>query len=310
MILVTGGAGFIGSHVCEALVEQGERVRVLDDLSAGKHENLASISGKVDFVKADVRDAQAVLRAMEGVRGVIHLAALVTVFESVDKPEHTHDVNVTGTFNVINAARLKGAKKIVFASSCAIYGEGDGSPMREDRLPEPGSPYAASKLAGEHYIRVFAWLYGLSGVSLRFFNVYGPRQDPSSPYSGVISKFAHDAFSGRNPVIFGDGLQTRDFVYVKDVAQAILSALYSRSAGSGEALNIGTGRETSILSLAETLSGVSGKKVTPAFSPARAADVRRISANIEKARTLLGFVPAHSLESGLSSLWEYLRSKS
>lgn len=310
MILVTGGAGFIGSHVCEALVDRGERVRVLDDLSAGKPENLASISEKIDFVKCDVRDAEAVLRAMAGVKGVIHLAALVTVFESVDRPEHTHDVNVTGTFNVINAARLKGAKKIVFASSCAIYGEGDGSPMTEDRLPEPGSPYAASKLAGEHYIRVFAWLYGLNGVSLRFFNVYGPRQDPLSPYSGVISKFAHDVFSGKNPVIFGDGLQTRDFVYVKDVAQAILSALYRPSVGSGEAVNIGTGNETSILSLVETLSRVSGKKVAPSFSPPRAADVRRISANIEKASKLIGFDPAHTLESGLSSLWDYLKSMS
>ncbi len=306
MILVTGGCGFIGSHVCEALVERGEKIRVLDDLSAGKLENIEPVRGSVQFVNDDIRDPDALSDAMKGVSRVIHLAALVTVFESVDRPERTHGVNTTGAFNAVNAARKAGVKRIVFASSCAVYGEGDGEPLREDRLPAPGSPYAASKLHGEHCVSVFAGLYGVSGVSLRFFNVYGPRQDPSSPYSGVISRFADDAFHGRAPQVFGDGLQSRDFVYVKDVAAAILAALDSKIVGRGEVINVGTGVETSILSLVKTLGEVSGKSITPVFAPPRAADVRRICADISLARNLLGFTPRHTLKSGLENLWAHL----
>jgi nucleoside-diphosphate-sugar epimerase len=305
LYLVTGGAGFIGSHIAEALLAAGHRVRVMDNLSTGHERNLAGLD--VEFVRADVRDREAVLAAAAGADGVFHEAALVSVPESVEKPEENHEINITGTLNVLLAARRSGVRRVVLASSAAIYGENPELPKREDMLPEPLSPYAIGKLAGEYYLGVFAGLYGLQTVSLRYFNVYGPRQDPRSMYSGVISKFSDVLAAGGTPTVFGDGGQTRDFVFVKDVARANLLAMATERAGRGEVFNIGTGRRVSLLDLLATLAGILGRTVQPVLAPPRAGDIRHSVSDISRAAAVLGFTPATPLSEGLRALVEYNR---
>jgi len=230
--LITGGAGFIGSHLVEALIERGERVRVLDDFSTGRRENLAAVADHIELLEGDVADPEIAERAVAGCDYVLHLAAIASVQASLKAPRHTHRVNVDGTLNVLDAAQRAGVRRVVFASSAAVYGDHTALPLREELPPRPLSPYAASKAVGEAYCCAFHASYSLPTVALRFFNVYGPRQDPASPYSGVISIFAARMARGECPVIYGDGKQTRDFVYVADVVRAMLLA-YERETAIG-----------------------------------------------------------------------------
>lgn len=301
-VLVTGGCGFIGSHLCEALVARGERVRVLDDLSTGRLENIAGFRDRIDLVIGSVADAEVVGRAMEGVGRVFHEAALVSVFDSVARPEVNHEVNVTGTFNVLKAARACGVRRVVMASTAAVYGNDPEVPKHESMTPSPESPYAVGKITGEYYLRLFHSLYGLETVALRYFNVYGPRQDPGSAYSGVISRFTEVLRRGGEPTVFGDGGQTRDFVYVGDVVAANLLAMDSPEVGRGESINIATGRTVTLLALLDELAGLIGRPVHPEFKPARAGDIRDSAASIGLARRKLGFAPSVDLRDGLSRL--------
>lgn len=305
-ILITGGAGFIGSHIAEALLAEGHQVRVFDNLSSGHLHNLDHLKGRVEFVRGDVRDRAAIGAAMQGMSHCFHEAALVSVFESVEKPFDNHDINMTGTLNVLQAARDAGTKRVVFASSAAIYGNDPELPKRETMRPQPASPYAAGKITGEYYLSIFAQLYGVQTVSLRYFNVFGPRQDPKSMYSGVISKFTDDVKAGRTPTIFGDGQQTRDFVFVKDVAQANLKAMFGERVGAGEACNVATGQTASLLDMVRVLGELTGRSITPTFKDARKGDIQHSSADIAKARQLLGYEPKFTLKSGLQLLLQSL----
>jgi UDP-glucose 4-epimerase len=300
--LITGGCGFIGSHIAEELVKDGAEVRVYDDLSSGYKHNIEAFADRVEFIEADVRDAERLVEASRDVDGIFHEAALVSVFESVEKPEANHEINITGTMNVLQAARKNNVKRVLVASSAAIYGNDPALPKREDMLPVPESPYALAKICDEHYLSVFHKLYGIETVSLRYFNVYGPRQDPSSMYSGVISKFNDVLAKGEQPTIFGDGLQSRDFVFVKDVARANLLAMRSDRVGKGEVFNIATGRRVDLLELLETLGKVYGLKPEPVFKEARKGDVKHSQADVSKAGEVLGYEPKYSLLDGLKAL--------
>lgn len=304
-VLVTGGAGFIGSHLVEALAADGAEVRVFDNLSSGRAENLADVRGRVDLIVGDIRSPEQLAAAMGGVGTVVHLAALVSVADSVERPAENYEINVQGTVNVLEAARAAGARRVVLASSAAVYGNDPALPKREDMPPAPASPYAAAKLADEYIARVHAELYGLETVSLRFFNVYGPRQDPSSPYSGVISRFTDALARGEAPRVFGDGLQTRDFVYVRDVAEAIRLAATSPQVGRGEVLNVGTGRASSLMDVLAALTPLAGRAAPPVFEPPRPGDVRHSVADISRIRERLGFVPTVALADGLAELWRH-----
>jgi len=304
--LITGGCGFIGSHVAESLVSGGNRVRIYDNLSSGYEKNISAIRKKAEFIKADIRDLSAVTSAMSGVDYVFHGAALVSVFDSVKLPRDNHDINITGTLNVLTAARDKGVKRVVFASSAAVYGNNPELPKREDMKPEPESPYGLAKVAAEHYLAVFAKLYGLETVGLRFFNAYGPRQDPGSLYSGVISKFVKSMMDGSNPAVFGDGKQTRDFVFVDDVVQATVLAMHSAGIGKGDVFNIGSGFQTSLLDLLKVLKELSGKTFDIEFYEARAGDLKYSSADITLAKQKLLFTPRHDIRTGLKKLLNYI----
>lgn len=305
--LVTGGCGFIGSHICEALVAEGHSVRILDNLSSGNMQNVEHLKGKVEVIIEDICHPAEVEKAANGVDYIFHEAALVSVFDSVDRPELNHDVNLTGTFNVMQAARKHSVKRVVMASSAAIYGNDPALPKTELMRPQPESPYAIGKIVGEYYLRVYSQLFGVQAVSLRYFNVYGPRQNPKSFYSGVISKFTDDIKNGRTPTIFGDGQQTRDFVFVKDVVQANLLAMHSDEAGHGEAFNVGTGRNVSLLDLLGILGELTGKQISPVFKPARAGDIRHSVSDISAAKRDLGYAPAFSLKQGLGELLKWMK---
>ncbi len=300
--LITGGAGFIGSHIAEELLKDGHGVRILDNLSSGYEKNLDGLD--VELVEADIRDREALAGAMKDVAGVFHEAAMVSVPQSVDEPLECNEINVTGTLNVLLAARDAGVKRVLLASSAAVYGNDPELPKHEAMLPETVSPYALGKLAGEHYLRVFAELYNVETVALRYFNVFGPRQDPGSMYSGVISKFVDVLRANGTPTIFGDGEQTRDFVYVKDVVRANLLAMRSEDAGRGEVFNIGTGQRTSLLELLTTLGGIFGREVSPEFAAERAGDIRHSVSDISRAKEVLGYAPQATLEEGLRALVE------
>jgi len=299
--LVTGGAGFIGSHLVEALVERGERVRVLDDFSTGRRDNLRAVSGEIEVVEGDVAAPDVASRAVAGCDYVFHLAAISTVQGSLEDPQGTHRVNAGGTWNVLNAAREAGVQRVVFTSSAAVYGDHTALPLGEQLAPRPLSPYAADKVAGEMYCRAFQASYGLSTVVLRFFNVYGPRQDPSSPYSGVISIFAARMARGERPTIFGDGKQTRDFVYVADVVRSLLLACEHEGA-SGGVFNVAGCLQTSVLRLAEELNRALGTELAPGFGPPREGEVRLSQGDTSRVRQLLGWEPQVSLREGLSAL--------
>ena len=304
--LVTGGAGFIGSHLCQRLCAEGHTVRVLDDLSTGRRENLAEILGEIEFVEGDIRDAALLAEVVQQVDCILHHAAIVSVPASVEQPLVEQEVNAVGTLRLLEAARQAGVGRVVFPSSASVYGNNPQMPKREDMLPEPESPYAVSKVMAEYYARVYSQLYGLEVVGLRYFNVFGPRQVPSSPYSGVISIFVARMRAGESPTVCGDGHQSRDFVYVGDVVEANMRA--STTPGvAGRIYNIGCGRSASLLELIAAINQVLGTELVPMFAPPRAGDIRFSSADISRARTELGYEPRVGFVEGLErtiAAWE------
>jgi len=302
---ITGGCGFIGSHLAEELIGKGQSVVIYDNLSSGFEKNIAHFREKCDFIKGDIRDDQLLTKSMKGADYVFHLAALVSVFDSVNRPEDNNSINITGTLNALLAAKTNEVKRVVMASSAAVYGNDPELPKVEKMLPLPESPYATAKITGEYYMRIFASLYDVETVSLRFFNVFGPRQDPSSMYSGVISKFADALKMNEIPKIFGDGKQTRDFVYVKDLVQAILLAMHSDKVGKGEVFNVATGKTTGLIELLEVLNNILNLDIKPEFDEPRAGDIRHSYASIDKAREVLGYDPCFSLKEGLEELVAY-----
>ncbi len=300
--LVTGGAGFIGSHIVDRLLADGQQVRVLDNFSSGKRENLPP-GNEVEIIEGDVGDFDTVRKAMEGVDTVFHEAAIASVPDTIRDPLSSARVNYIGTVNVLEAARQAGARRVVFADSAAVYGDLPGLPKQEDMPVKPLSPYATDKLASEDACRVYHHLYGLETVCLRYFNVFGPRQDPSSPYSGVISIFSDALKSDRQPVIFGDGEQTRDFVYVADVVEANIRAATAAGA-AGHAINIATGSTITVNDMLKTICSLQGAKFDPEYKPTREGDIRHSCADISKARELLQWQPVVTFEEGLKKLFE------
>ncbi len=297
--LVTGGAGFIGSHIAAALIERGARVRVIDDLSTGHRENVAEIGGDVDFIQASLTDQKAVSRALQDVELVFHQAAIPSVPRSVAMPTETHEASVNATFSLLLAARDKKVRRLVYAASSSAYGDQPELPKREDMKPDPLSPYAVAKLVGEYYCQVFSRVYGLETVSLRYFNVFGPRQDPGSQYSGVISRFMDALLNGKQPVIYGDGEQSRDFTYISNVVDANLRAAESGSA-VGQVINIANGERVTINQVFEMVKKLTGRTdVQAEYAPARTGDVRDSLADLNLARSLLGYSPRVGLEEGL-----------
>ena len=306
LCLVTGGAGFIGSHLVEALTAAGRRVRVLDDFSTGRRENLAAVRPAPDIIQASVTDAGAVGRAVAGAGVVFHLGAIASVQRSLEEPAAMHEVCATGTLHVLDAARRAGVRRVVYAASASAYGIPAGDVQTEVDPVRPLSPYAAAKLAGEFYAEAFASCYGLETVSLRFFNIFGPRQRADSPYSGVIALFAEALLAGRTPQVHGDGLQSRDFTYVADVVQALVKAAAAPGV-SGGVYNVGTGRGVSVLELVAALNRLLGTDCRPEHGPARAGDVRHSRADIGRARRDLGYEPAVAFEEGLGHTLRWYR---
>jgi len=309
--LVTGGAGFIGSHIAIRLLREGQRVRVLDDLSTGRRENLDAIraavpAGRFEFVEGDIRSLEACRSACQGMDFVLHQAALASVPRSIEKPAETTAVNVGGLVNVLTAAKENGVRRVVCASSSSVYGDTPTLPKDEGMTPAPLSPYAVSKLAGEYFARVFATTIGLETISLRYFNVFGPRQDPGSQYAAVVPLFATSLRDSKRPRIYGDGEQSRDFTYIDNVVEANLAAC-TKGKGDGQALNIACGERYTLLALLDCLARLFGVRAEPEFLPPRAGDVRHSQASIERAKRELGFVPRVGFEEGLERTVEHFR---
>lgn len=308
-VLVTGGAGFIGSHITDRLVELKAHVRVIDDFSEGKEENLQHLMDKIELIRGDIRDLNLVKRITKDVKFVFHQAARRSVPKSVDDPLTYNDVNVTGTLNLLLASYENKVKRVVFASSSSVYGDTDELPQKETFLPNLISPYAATKLAGEYYCRVFNETYGLKTVSLRYFNVFGPRQSLESQYAVVIPKFIDCLLNDEPPPIHGDGLQSRDFTYVSNVVEAnLLSAIKEQAAG--EVFNIAVGKTYNLLQLVENLNKITGKNINPIFTPPRRGDVRYTWADISKAKRLLSFSPEVDFVEGLKRAVEWYKNRS
>ncbi len=303
--LVTGGAGFIGSHLTEELLRRGHAVRVLDNLSTGKKGNLAHLRG-VDFLEGDLADMDACVRAVQGVDYVLHQAAIPSVPRSVKDPVTSNRSNIDGSLNLLVAARDAGVRRVVYAGSSSAYGDTPTLPKHEAMPTGPLSPYALQKLVAEQYCQMFTRLYGLETVTIRYFNVFGPRQDPGSPYSGVISLFSTALLEGRRPVIYGDGEQTRDFTYVANVVDGVLRACEAEGA-SGEVINVATGGRISLNQLLQTMNGIVGTTIEPIYDEPRAGDVRDSQADIAKARHLLGYEPIVGLEEGLRRTMDWCR---
>jgi len=286
--LVTGGAGFIGSHIVEALVKRDEHVRVLDNLSTGRWENIAPFLDRVEFIEGDLRDEEMVRRVVEGVDYVLHQAALPSVQRSIDDPLETHAVNTTGTLNLLLAAHKAGVRRVVFASSSSIYGDSPTLPKQESMLPQPKSPYAVSKLTGEHYCHTFTQVYGLDTVCLRYFNVFGPWQDPASQYAAVIPKFITAMLESKPPTVYGDGHQSRDFTHVSNVVHANLLAATAPN-GAGQVLNIACGQRHTLLELIAILNDILGTHLTPTYTAPRPGDVRHSLADVTSAQESLDY---------------------
>jgi UDP-glucose 4-epimerase len=308
MYLVTGGAGFIGANLAEALVRDGERVRVLDNFSTGSLTNLAAIRERIEIVEGDLRDYDAVKRAMQGVTYVAHQAALRSVERSVDDPLSSDDVNVHGTLHVLMAARdTAGVRRVVYASSSSVYGENPSLPKVEDQTPAPVSPYAVSKLAAEHYCRVFSRLYGVETVSLRYFNVFGPKQSPQSKYAAVIPLFMRAALQGEPLEIHGDGEQSRDFTHIDNVVHANRLALSTPGVG-GEVFNVACNERHSLLDIVAVLERLLGRPLARHHIGSRRGDVRHTQASIERIQQKLDFRPSVGFEDGLRRTWEWFRT--
>jgi UDP-N-acetylglucosamine/UDP-N-acetyl-alpha-D-glucosaminouronate 4-epimerase len=306
--LVTGGAGFIGSHITERLVRDGHEVRVLDNFSSGHEANLQSFPGAVELIRGDIRNAQLVNEASKGVDVVFHEAALGSVPRSVEDPVTTHEVNITGTLNVLLAARDAGVKRVVYASSSSVYGETPELPKSEGMTPQPLSPYALSKLAGEFYSSVFKHVYDFEIVSLRYFNIFGPRQDPESQYAAVIPRFITALLEGKAPVVYGDGLQSRDFTYVENVVNANLLAAEAKDV-AGRAFNVACGGRYTLLDLLARLKETLGSDIEPIHEAARAGDVRDSQASIEAAQQSLGYRVSVGFEEGLRKTVDWYRNQ-
>lgn len=306
--LVTGGAGFIGSHLVSHLVESGVQVRVLDNLSTGHLKNLEPVRRRIELIEGDLRDSLLVQNAVDGMEVVFHQAALASVPLSVENPVATHDVCVTGTVNVLNAARKAGVKRVVYAGSSSAYGDSPEMPKREDQVPQVLSPYAAAKLAGELYCQSFASSYDLEVVRLRYFNVFGPRQDPKSPYSAVIPLFASALLEGRTPRIYGTGEQSRDFVNIRNVVQANLLAATVPGV-SGRVYNVASGETISVLELLRLICVELDKPFNPEFLPPRNGDILHSWADISAIRNELGYTPAVGLEEGLRETLAFYRQE-
>jgi len=308
IVLVTGGAGFIGSHIASALAAAGARVRIIDDLSTGYRENLDEIGGDIDFVHASVADGEALKKAIEDVELVFHEAAIPSVPRSVENPRQTHIASVDSTFALLLAARENRVRRVVYAASSSAYGDQPILPKVENMLPEPLSPYAVAKLVGEQYCQVFTRVYGLETLSLRYFNVFGPRQDPSSQYSGVISRFISALMSGERPVIYGDGEQSRDFTYIDNVVEANLKAAETTK-GVGQVMNVANGERITLNQLLQDLKDLTGKHdVSAEYLDARAGDVKHSLADITRAREFLNFEPKVDLRTGLRLTMDWWRN--
>src|SRR5467141_574758 len=304
--VVTGGAGFIGSNTVDELVRRGESVVVLDDLSSGKEENLAEVRSKISFIKGSITDLEAVRKAMQSADYVLHLAARTSVPRSVKDPLDTNKINIEGTLNVLLAARDAKVKRVVFAASSSAYGETPTLPKVETMQPEPISPYGVTKYVGELYGQTFGRCYGLENVALRYFNIFGPRQDPSSPYSGVLAKFCSAFLEDAQPVVFGDGEQTRDFTYVENAVQANLLACEAPNA-SGRVFNVGVGGRVSLNQVLRELGKITGKKLEAKYEPPRDGDIRDSQADISQAQEFLGYQPNVTFEEGRARTVEWYR---
>jgi UDP-glucose 4-epimerase len=295
-VVVTGGAGFIGSHLCYELAQRGNQVIILDDLSTGKKANTEELIGnKVEFVQGSITDLPLLQELFRDVDYIFHLAAIPSIPRSLENPLASHNANITGTLNVLLAARDNKVRKVIYASSSSVYGDTPTLPKTEDMLPNPQSPYAVTKLAGEYYCRVFDQVYNLPTVCLRHFNVYGPRQDPSSQYAAVIPRFISRLIEGKPPIIFGDGEQTRDFTFVKDAVAANILAAESNSTG---VFNIGAGKRVTVNELAQLIGSIMGKSIKPIHQEPRPGDIRHSLASISKAATF-GYCPKYNLQQGL-----------
>lgn len=305
--LVTGGAGFIGSNIAEALVKRGDEVRVLDNFNTGRHENLADFIDRIELIEGSVDDQAIVARAVEGVDCIFHEAALASVPRSVEFPLETNAACVTGTLTVLDQARRAGVRRVVYAASSSAYGDLESPSKSESDTPAPLSPYAAAKLAGEHYCQSFYHTYGLETVCLRYFNVFGPRQDPDSPYSAVIPLFITIMLDGRQPIVYGDGGQTRDFTYIDNVVEGNLLAADADGV-AGKTLNLANGRSTDLLELIAALNKMLGTDIQPRHEPPRIGDVRDSLADTTLAQKLLNFEPGIDLEEGLRRSIDYYRS--
>ncbi len=306
--LVTGGAGFIGSNIVEELLRRKCRVRVFDNLSTGKAENLAPFKGKLEFIKGDLREPKDIARAMKGVVYALHQAAFRSVPKSVDNPRAANDNNATGTLNALMAAKAAGVKRFVYAATSSAYGDCDIFPQKETLPTAPLSPYAVSKLAGEHYCRVYARTFGLETVALRYFNVFGPRQNPESVYSAVIPRFMELALAGEPLEIHWDGRQSRDFTYVSNVVDGNIRAALAGGV-SGLTINLATGSNISLLDMARELEKILGRKIEKRFLPKRKGDIRKTYADISLARKVLGFKPLVLFPEGLRLTWDYFSKK-
>jgi nucleoside-diphosphate-sugar epimerase len=308
--LVTGGAGFIGSHISEELVKRGHVVRVLDNFLTGKKENIASLLDKIEFIEGDIKDFETCQHALEGVDFVLHQAALPSVPRSIKDPLTTNENNIRGTLNVLLASREAKVKKVVIASSSSVYGDDTHLPKIEGRQGNPLSPYALSKLVGEHYCRIFSQIYGLPTVFLRYFNIFGPRQDPFSQYAAVIPNFITKMLKGEKPIIFGDGEQSRDFTFVSNVVEANILASKAQDV-SGEAFNIACGERTTVNSLVNTINEVLNKNIDPVHDEPRPGDVKNSYAEISKARKMLKYEPLVPFNEGLKKTinWYQERNK-
>lgn len=307
-VLVTGGAGFIGSNLADELIRRGAKVRIADNFLTGFQENLDEIDGDFDFVEADVADPEAARRMVEGIEVVFHEAALPSVPRSVADPLETHDACVNGTFNLLLAAKDAGVRRVVYAASSSAYGDQPTLPKVETMKPEPLSPYAAAKLVGEHYCRVFTQVYGLETFSLRYFNVFGPRQNPSSQYSGVISRFIDAFMKGGQPTIYGDGEQSRDFTYIANVVDANIKAMEAKE-GNGDVMNVANGERISLLDLVDVMKNVTGRgDVEIDFQPERMGDVKHSQADNSRAIEWLGYEKVVGLEDGLRETIEWWKN--
>jgi len=304
--LVTGGAGFIGSHLADELIRRGERVRIADSFITGKRANLATLS-RAELIEGDLADLDVARKAAAGMDYVLHQAAIPSVPRSVEDPLSSHRANVDATLNVLIAAREAGVRRVVYAGSSSAYGDTPTLPKREDMPTDPLSPYALQKLMGEEYLKLFTRLYGLETVSIRYFNVFGPRQDPSSPYSGVISVFTRALLENRAPTIHGDGEQTRDFTYVANVVDGVLRACTANA--SGLVINVATGSRISLNSLFRTLRNLTGRHLEPSYAGPRAGDVRDSQADISLAHRVLGYQPLVSFEDGLRQTVDWYRTQ-